>query len=220
MFRKSMAAAAVAALMILGGAGTAFAADDDVSGYTPVTPSTLSLAGSTASGVCENGAPYISFDVVMTDPAGAATSHEVYLVLTDGTHTDRIHLGTLDADNSLAGRILWPGASVENGVATGWPGWATINGALVETNGNFAWTRGDITATLEVNPELTVALSYPPATAACAVPPAAPAASDGDQAGILPVTGLNVPVVPIAIGGGIVLLGGAGLLLARRRRHS
>jgi LPXTG-motif cell wall-anchored protein len=219
MFRKSMAAVAVAALMILGGAGAAIADDGD-SGYTPVTPTTLSLAGSTASGVCEHGAPYISFSVVMTDPANAATSHDVYLVLTDGTHTDRINLGRLDADNKLSGKILWPGASVQNGVATGWPGWATVNGSLVETGGNFAWTRGDITATLVVNPELTVALAYPPATSACAAPAAVPAASDGDQAGILPVTGLNVPVIPIAIGGTVVLLVGAGLMLARRRRHS
>jgi LPXTG-motif cell wall-anchored protein len=205
--------------MILGGAGAAIA-DDDITGYTPVTPDTASLAGSTASGVCENGAPYITFDVTMTDPDNTATSHEVHLVLTDGTHTDDITLGTLDAQNKLSGTILWPGASVENGVATGWPGWATINGQLVQTNSNFAWTRGEITATLEVNPELQVALAYPPASADCAAPASVPTASDGDEAGILPVTGLNVPVIPIAVGGGIVLLVGAGLLLARRRRHS
>ena len=219
MFRKSMAAVAAAALMILGGAGAAVA-DDDVTGYTPVTPTTPSLAGSTATGVCENGAPYITFSVAMTDPDDLATSHEVHLVLSDATHTDDITLGTLGADDTLTGKILWPGASVDNGVATGWPGWATINGELVETNGNFAWTRGPIEAMLKVNPELTVPLAYPPASAACAAPASAPTASDGDQAGILPVTGLNVPVIPIAVGGGIVLLIGAGLLLARRRRHS
>ena len=123
MFRKSLAAAAVSALMILGGAGSAMAADDGVSGYTPVTPTAASLAGSTASGVCVNGAPYITFNVVMTDPDNVAKDHAVYLILSDGTHTDKIHLGKLDADNKLSGKILWPGASVENGVATGWPGW-------------------------------------------------------------------------------------------------
>jgi len=219
MFRKSMAAAAVAALLALGGAQTAFADDGTTdSGYTPVTTDTASLVGSTATGTCEEGVPWITFNVTMSDPDKTATSHDVYLVLSDNSHSERFFLGHLNADNHLTGKILWPGAQVKNGVAVGWPGWATVNGELVPTTGNYAWTRGHITAMLDVNPSLNVILNYPPATAACANPVAA--ASSADQAGILAVTGLSVPVIPIAIGGGIVLLAGAGLLLARRRRHS
>ena len=215
MFRKAMAAVAVAALLALGGAQTAFADDD--SNYTPRTPAEPTLAGSTASGICIGGAPWISFTVTMTDPDDQATGHEVRLVLTDGTNSLTLDLGTL-VDNKLSGRILWPGAAVDaTGNAVGWPGWTGSGDHLVPTTGNYAWTRSStVTATLEVNPSLQVPLSYPPATSACVAPASVPT----NQAGILPVTGLNVPVIPIAIGGGVVLLAGAGLLLARRRRHS
>ncbi|QAY61919.1 LPXTG cell wall anchor domain-containing protein [Microbacterium protaetiae] len=213
-----MAAVAVAALLILGGASTAFA--DDTGGgsnYTPRTPTVPTLAGSTASGVCIGDAPWISFSVTMTDPDNVATGHEVRLVLTDGTHTLTIDLGAL-VNDKLTGKILWPGADVDSsGHGIAWPGWTGTGDHLVPTTGNYAWTRGThVTATLEVNPSLQVPLSYPAATSACAAPASVPA----DSAGILPVTGLNVPVIPIAIGGGIVLLAGAGLVLARRRQHS
>lgn len=226
MIRKSMAAAAVAALLTLGGTSAAFADDGGAAGdsnYTPYTPTTPSLIGSTASGICVNDVPYISFHVVMSDPDNISTSHDAKLILTNGSDTATLDLGTLGADNTLSGRVLWPGAKVDHGVATGWPGWTTTkNGDVVPTDDNYAWTRGDITATIDVNPALQVPLDYPAATSACAAPAAAAASLSGTDASgqILPVTGLNVPVVPISIGGGIVLLAGAALLLARRRRHS
>ncbi|WEG10416.1 cell wall protein [Microbacterium horticulturae] len=223
MFRKSMAAMAVAALLALGGAQAAFADDTDGvtndHGYTPVTTDTASLVGSSAVGTCENGAPWITYNLKMSDPDKTATSHTATLTLQSGSHSQTIPLGTLNAHDELSGKVLWPGAKIVNGVPVLWPGWTTDdNGKLVPTSGNFAWTRGNVTAIIEVNPSLKLTLSYPPETSACANPPAA--ASVTDNAGILAVTGLSVPVIPIAIGGGIVLLAGAGLLLARRRRHS
>ncbi|MEQ6898406.1 LPXTG cell wall anchor domain-containing protein [Microbacterium sp. KR10-403] len=221
MFRKSMAVAAVTALLAFGGAQAAFADDGDTTdnGYTPVTTDTASLVGSSAIGTCENGAPWITYDLTMSDPDHTATSHDATLTLTDGSHHTTLSLGTLNAKNKLSGKVLWPGAKIVNGEPVLWPGWKLDdNGNLVPTSGNFAWTRGTLTVILEVNPSLKVTMSYPSETSTCANPPAAAASSD--KAGILAVTGLSVPVIPIAIGGGIVLLAGAGLLLARRRRHS
>jgi len=221
MFRKSLTAVAVATLMVLGGASAAFAQDGgggDDSNYTPRTPTQASLAGSTAISECVGDVPWISFRVALTDPDHVATDHRVKLVLTDGTHTYTRDLGTL-TDDRLSGRILWPGAKTDkNGAGIAWPGWEVVNGEQTQTGGNFGWTRGDITATLVVNPELAVPLSYPAVTSGCATPSAVSSAAI--VPGILPVTGLNVPVVPIAVGGGIVLLLGAGLLLARRLRRS
>ncbi len=214
MFRKSMAAVAVAVLLTLGGATAAFAND---TGYTPHTPTTPTLAGSSAAAVCVGDVPWITYSIVMTDPDNVAKDHSARLILTKGSHSITLALGTL-VDNKLSGRVLWPGAKVDAaGHAVSWPGWITQNGKLVHTNGNFAWTRGSgVSAVLEVNPSLSVPVSYPQPTAACANP----VVGEVSSATILPVTGLNVPVIPIAIGGGIVLLLGAGLLLARRARRS
>jgi hypothetical protein len=226
MFRKSMAAVAVAALLTLGGASAAFAQDTDDSNYTPRTPVQPTLAGSTALAQCVGDVPWISYHVVMTDPDGVAKDHEVRLVLADGSHTYTLDLGPLVHDE-LAGKMLWPGAKTDaSGTGVAWPGWELVDGEQTQTGGNLGWTRGKISATLVVNPELTVPLSYPAVTSGCATPSAVssaailPAALPGGSSAILPVTGLNVPVIPIAIGGGIVLLAGAGLLLARRLRRS
>ena len=214
MFRKTMTALAVAALLTLGGASAAIADDTaapDGSNYTPRTPAQPSLTGTTAGAECRGDSPWIHFNVVLTDPDQESTSNAATLIMSDGTHSTTIDLGTL-VNGRLSGSVLWPGASVDAaGHPATWPGWENRNGSLTQTSGNFAWTRGNITATIDVNPSIVVPVSYPAVTSGCANPMAV------SSAAILPVTGLNVPVVPIAIGGGIVLLAGAGLLVARRR---
>lgn len=208
MKRPFFLALAVAAVVALGAPTAANAEADD---YTPTNPATPTLAGSTAVGVCDHDAPWITFDVTLIDPDGQVTSNEAKLVLTDGTNTTTIALGTL-VNGSLSGRVLWPGASVNGaGEATGWPGWAFENGQWVEVPGNFRWTRGAITATIEVNPSLVVPLSYPPATPQCAAGPQNPSTAS------LPATGMTAAVGPIAIAGGVVLVLGLGFLLFRRR---
>ncbi|MEG3616098.1 LPXTG cell wall anchor domain-containing protein [Isoptericola haloaureus] len=140
----------------------------------PVEPS---LAGSLAAGECVADAPWIVFDVTLTDPDDQVSERAVILELTDGTHVETLELGTLGADGTLSGRTLWPGASVaDDGVTpTGWPGWTRLeDGTWVQTNGNYAWTRGDIDATLVVNPEVAVELAYPEATPVCAAVPPQP----------------------------------------------
>lgn len=187
----------------------------------PVDESTEpSLAGSTAVGECDGDVPWISYSVELFDPDNLSTAHTATLVLSGSGQTKEIPLGAL-VDNKLQGRVIWPGASVDDaGNPTGWPGWEFTNGQWVETNGNFAWTRGAITATLKVNPETTVALSYPPATPVCAVSPSSAAAGAAGAVGSLPATGLDTPVLALSVGGGLVVLMGAVLLIVRRRARA
>ncbi|KXC06729.1 LPXTG cell wall anchor domain-containing protein [Microbacterium hominis] len=212
----------LAVVLLSGGASAASAADtgDD---YGPDTPSSPSLSGTTVSPSCDANVPWIDYSVVLNDPDGQATSHTARLVLTDGEQSTTIALGEI-VDGTLSGRVLWPGASVdENGQGNGWPGWAFENGQWVASPGNFAWTRGDISATVEVNPSLRVALSYPPSTPACLTDPAGVAtsgavaaagmslpATGGDGAAVLPLTGLALALV----------VGGGALLYVRRARRA
>ncbi len=134
----------------------------------------LTLAGSTASGKCEADSPWIYYDISLNDPFGVASDHDAELIMSDGVNTYTIPLGTLDpTTNSLSGKKLWPGASVDpvTGEANGWPGWEQVGGVWQETTGNFAWTRSITTVVLSVNPSLVVNLAYPPATPSCAMTP-------------------------------------------------
>ncbi|MDO8150501.1 LPXTG cell wall anchor domain-containing protein [Isoptericola sp. b408] len=211
----------------------------------PIEPS---LAGSVAVGECVANAPWISFDVVLTDPDGLSPERAVTLVLTDGTHTETLQLGTLGEDGTLSGRTLWPGAAVadDGETPTAWPGWAQLeDGTWVPTNGNDAWTRGDIEATLVVNPEISVDLVYPPATPNCAAAPPqteptpepsvepsedasetpeeeptvdpTPVSGDEVESGAdeLPQTGAQVTLIAI---GALVLIGAGGAIVWLRRR--
>ncbi len=185
-----------------------------------------SLAGTLAAGVCEADAPWITYDVVLTDPDNQSTGTAATLVLSDGTNTERIELGELDDDGTLEGRTLWPGASVDDdGNATGWPGWEFVDGAWVETDGNFAWTRELTSAVIEVNPNTTVALVYPPATPNCvAGPPTGPGGEPGDGDGNTPSAGAGLAATGFAgtsmaiVAGVIVIAGIAFLVIARLRR--
>jgi len=188
-----------------------------------------SLDGSVATGTCIADAPWIFYDITLTDPDQQATSHDASLVLSDGTNTETIALGAIDDSGKLQGKVLWPGASVDDeGNANGWPGWKQLDdGTWVETDGNFAWTRALTSAELIVNPELKVALAYPPATPDCiAAPPvdpenpteptdpATPAASGSQD---LAETGFAGTSIAIAAGV-IVLAGIAFVVVARLRR--
>jgi len=191
------------------------AVTEGADGYTPDEPTEPTLAGSTAVGECNRDVPWINFAVELTDPDGQATGNTASLVLTDGSNTVTIPLGEL-VNGQLSGRVLWPGASIDTaGNPTGWPGWAFVDGQWVETDGNYRWTRGDISATIVVNPEVAVPLSYPPSTPQCATDPRTSSAVAS-----LPATGSSASMVPIVIAGGALALGGLVLLILRYRRRS
>ncbi len=215
VMKKSVFARAVLAGVLLLSLPTAAhaATGDD---YTPGVGGSVTLAGSDVSSVCENDVPWISYSVTLTDPDNQVTERDAHLVLSDASHSTTIDLGDLGADGKLSGRVLWPGASVAgDGSANGWPGFGKVDGTWVQTSDNFAWTRGDISAKVVVNPEVEVALSYPAGNCGPAVT-GAPAGVSAEST--LAVTGSNAATLPFLLGGGAVLLVGAGLFVYSRRR--
>lgn len=185
-----------------------------------------SLDGSQAFAMCEANTPWIVFDVALIDPDGISTGNIAYLVLTDGTHTEKVELGELRADGTLDGRVLWPGAAVdEAGNPTAWPGWMQLpNGRWVVTEDNFGWTRNLTSATIEVNPVVSIDLAYP--NAADCAPSSSPASSgdptpiaSGEGSGLASTGFAGGPLLYVA--GGLVLLGAVVLavtIIVRRKR--
>ncbi|MCW3494597.1 LPXTG cell wall anchor domain-containing protein [Microbacterium sp. SSM24] len=212
---------AVAAFIAVSTPMAASAVEEDP--YTPHEPTAATLAGSVAVGECVADVPYIHYDITLTDPDEQSTGNVASLVLSSGSNIVTVPLGTL-VDNHLSGTVLWPGASVDDeGNPSGWPGWAFVDGTWVETSGNFAWTRGSISAVIKVNPELSVPLSYPAATPNCATtPPTALSpespASVGDPA--LAATGGSLPYIAAGVGVALVGLGAAVVVYRRRSARS
>ncbi|WP_167050694.1 hypothetical protein [Salinibacterium sp. ZJ77] len=155
--------------------------------FTAPTGDCATIAGSTAVGECVNDVAWITYTVVLADPYGDATSREAKLMLSGaGGETVTLDLGTIPESGTLTGKVLWPGASVDpvTGEPTGWPGWVQVDGVWQPTSNPafFGWTRSVTSATIQVNPELVVALSYPPATPHCDDTPP----EDLDTLGVFP----------------------------------
>lgn len=207
MLRKILSVIAVVAALALGAPAAAHAEED----YPPPPPGNETLAGSFAVSECDRGAPWIRYRVLLTDPDGEPAGRNATLVLSRGGEVAEIPLGTLEG-NEISGRVLWPGASVDGaGNPTGWPGFAHQNGQWVQTEGNFAWTRGAISAEIRVGSSLSVPLGYPQSTPACGPATAGVGAESG-----LAVTGGTVSLAAAGAGIALVLVGGAVML--RRRR--
>lgn len=216
MLRKILAALVTIGAIILLPA-PAFAEE-----YVPTPPPRAALlSGSSVTGVCDDGVPVISYNVILTDPDHQSTGNTASLIFSSGGNSHTIVLGELK-DGKLSGEVLWPGAKVAaDGSPDGWPGWVKVNGEWVETTGNFAWTRSTTQATISVNPSIPVALSYPDATPDCETdPPDTTTASTGGTSGVsasgLSSTGVDVAVTAAAAGG-LLLLGLIVALVARRR---
>jgi hypothetical protein len=165
----------------------------------PEKPTEPTLEGSIVSTDCVADAPWITYDVRVTPRDAELEDRTTELVLTDGTRTETIGLGEIGEDGTLSGRTLWPGAEVAaDGVTPiAWPGWEQLDdGSWAETDGNFAWTRDGVTATLVVNPDLAVEnFAYPPPTSTCANPPQEPEAT-GTPEPTEPADGPTTPAEP------------------------
>lgn len=226
MLRKFIVSVVCATVLTLGGASAALAVDGTDAPYPAPSPTEATLAGSVVSPVCVQDVPWIDYSVTLVDPSNVSKGHVAYLDITDGTNTETLTLGAIDSNGTISGRVLWPGASVDaNGVGTGWPGWKLQDGEWLQTNGNYAWTRGTIHGVLRVNPSVDVAMSYPPATPQCTAGPGLVGSENVVQgqpasvaSGALPATGGDTVPVLIASAGAIVLLGVGGALLVRSRR--
>lgn len=237
--RKSFAALAVAALFLLAVPATANALSNDEGSqpsplptidYTSHDLDDPTLGGTSVVPACEADVPWINYEVILTDPDGTADpgpdgKFTATLTLSDGVHSWTQVLGDLGSDLYLAGTVLWPGASVDpaTGKGNGWPGWVFVDGKWVETEDNYGWTRGTITATITVNPSITVPLSYPPSSPVCLTSPPSGGGGGGEsgsdgEGGTLPATGLSAAVLPIGIVGGALAIAGITIIVVRRRR--
>ncbi|MCR2814573.1 cell wall protein [Microbacterium jiangjiandongii] len=221
MFRSTVSAIALAALVIIGAPAAASAATPPPDPYTPDLVVEPSLTGSSAVGECLRDAPYIDYSVVLADPDSQVSETAVTMTLTNGVQsTDPIPLGDL-VDGRLSGRVLWPGAVVgPDGAGVGWPGYELVDGDWVRTDANFAWTRGNVTAVLHVNPSISVPISYPQATPECLTATTASTGASGGSAGLAATGGTTAALLPLGLGAGALVAGGAGLLLLRRHRSA
>lgn len=128
---------------------------------------------------CLDDTPWINYSVVVDDPDGQMSSRTARLIFvhpSDPSQNHEIVLGDVTAGEALQGRVLWPGASVDpiTGEPTGWPGWAQdAQGNWYETadDENFRWTRFLTEITLAVNPQMQIAITYPPPSEECVAGP-------------------------------------------------
>lgn len=215
---RAIALSAVLVATLLSGGTTAALAAETSDTYAPDTPEGASLSGTAVMPSCEADAPWIRYSIVLDDPDNVATSHTAVLMMSNGTESTTVPLGEV-VDGHLDGRVLWPGATVDaNGRGNGWPGWTFENNAWAPTSGNFAWTRGDISAYVEVNPGMRVALSYPASSPDCLTAPAGMTSAAGTS---LPATGGDTAaLIPLAAAAGALVVGGGALLLTRRARRA
>lgn len=135
------------------------------------------LEGSTASGECDQDAPYLEWTIDLSD-AGEYITFPTDATLTLRSKTDPSKFYTFPAfeltgTGASSGSALWPGAEVDDeGNGTAWPGWAFVDGEWVIDDSNYGWVRGnDVELFIQVNPEIAVDVSYPSATPDCANPP-------------------------------------------------
>ncbi|MGC4174584.1 DUF7507 domain-containing protein [Demequina sp.] len=164
--------------------------------------------------LCQADVPYLDWDLALPAgfPSQGANPLTITFVNPDPDGEDYVVTGL-----PLEGTMLWPGASADD--PQQWPGWMQLeDGTYVETDGNFAWTRDGVEVIFKVNPEVTVIVQYPQATALCANPPAEDADPDvPDVPDHLSHTGATVmALIPWAAA--FVIAGFFIMFVTRRRR--
>ena len=126
-------------------------------------------------------------------------------------------------------QLIYPGATIDpvTGEGTDWPGWMKApDGSWIEDPSDQAFRDG-LVVTVEVNPEATGTISYPPATSACANPPMPETPTTPPPSDTTPPTdATTVPITSIPVTGGdltglwaglcALCLGGLIVLAVRR----
>lgn len=133
-------------------------------------------------------------------------------------------------DQPLEGSLVWPGTVVgSDGLATDWPNWSQNANGTWSQGDEFTWAVGSVDVQFGSTPAVTLPVSYPdrpecrPEGAVLASNPGTPtrtppaATPQRGLSGVLAATGSAG--VPLAIGAGALLVGGASLVLVRRSRR-
>lgn len=167
--------------------------------------------------VCELDAPYVAFEL---SPVGFESTGPASLTIRDldGNVVDSLEFA------GLSGSFLYPGASVDDdGNATDWPGWVSVDGTWVEDPSD-ARLRDGLNVTFNVNPSVTQFVAYPAADSGCAGPAGVSAfGSTTPTQASLPSTGSS-GVSTTLLAAGLALLLGLALttwnVVSNRRRSA
>ncbi|MDQ6472710.1 gliding motility-associated C-terminal domain-containing protein, partial [Flavobacterium sp. LHD-80] len=131
----------------------------------------------TANSYCSNDVPYVSYNVT---PDNFTTSNLLTVKWIDSAN----NVVATQTNLPLSGNILWPGAIVDsNGIGVDWPGWLLTNGQWIEGADGFEKTRTGVTIEFSLNPTVSIAVSYPPATPQCNARPTFEIKANNDSAG-------------------------------------
>ena len=138
--------------------------DAEVDEEIPETTTTVPELTVTLDAFCDNDTPWLAYDIV-----APGLSDEATITFSEG------------ADSAVytvavgSGQVLWPGAEIDAaGNPIDWPGWdQDADGVwFVNPDNPFAWARGTVEVTVEVNPTFgPVTLDYPPAEPTCDASP-------------------------------------------------
>jgi len=134
----------------------------------------------TATSICVNDVPYLDYAVT---PQNFTPINGVTIAWADSNN----NVVTTMTDLPLSGRVLWPGAVVdEQGKGIDWPGWIFENNRWIEAADGFEKLRPTANVTLSLNPSQTITVSYPPADPFCTARPTfAIVANDDNPAPII-----------------------------------
>ncbi|MGN8244973.1 peptidase [Cellulomonas soli] len=132
------------------------------------------------------------------------------------------------SDLPLSGQVRWPGMVVgADGKGIDWPGWKQLeDGTWIETDDGYSWVRPTVSVKLQVNPEATVAVTYPPSSPQCLTsPPTTVVLADSSVStsrpaivtAVLAATGSEVmPFVVVALA--LLVVGGTAVVVVARSR--
>lgn len=229
---RSVLAVAVAGAALVGIQASAAAAATSPSPSPSASPYACEKTDDTYSrgGVC-------ALTVVKAAPACVADVPVLdYELLAEGTPHTTATVTWVNPDGAdvvltgqpLSGRLLWPGAAVDaQGKATDWPGWKKSAAGTWVSDSSDAWAAGTVTVLFSVNPQATVKVAYPAATAACVAPTgrgAVLAAGEvqtvSARGAVLAATGADI-ALGVGIAAGLAGLGVLFIVLRTRgaRRH-
>jgi uncharacterized repeat protein (TIGR01451 family) len=132
-----------------------------------------------ATPTCVQDAPWLDYSVDAHNLDVAGRTMTVTWADSTGTaiHTDSV---PITANGPVTGSLLWPGAAVNSaGDGIAWPGWREVRAGetpdwenLVLDPAAYGYgLRANATVTISINPQTTLTVQYPPATATCGETP-------------------------------------------------
>ncbi len=135
----------------------------------------------TATPICVNDVPYI--DYVVT-PVNFTPVNGVTIAWANNNNT----VITTMNDLPLTGRLLWPGAVVDQtGKGIDWPGWVFQDNKWIEAPDGFETLRPLAKLIISTNPTETITIEYPKAEPYCTARPTFAIVANDDNAG--PING-------------------------------